>query len=75
MPPVLVSTGHNAAVVTLTCPYCGSPDIQPMPNTELRTIVSTPYHCTRCRRTVESGPLQLAQKTHPSDPKPKRDGD
>ena len=62
-------------VVTLTCPYCGSPDIHPMPNTELRTkVIITPYHCAACRRTFESGPIQLPQKA-PSAPKPKRDGD
>jgi DNA-directed RNA polymerase subunit RPC12/RpoP len=62
-------------VVTLTCPYCGSPDIHCLPNEELRTTVITPYHCNGCHHTFESGPFQLAQKAHPSDPKPKRDGD
>jgi hypothetical protein len=46
-----------------------------MPNKELWTIVITPYYCAGCQRTFESGPLQLAQKAHESDPKPKRDGD
>ncbi len=62
-------------VETLTCPFCGSPDIQRMPNTELRTIDVTPYHCLGCRHTFESGPFQRPQKAHASDPKPKHDGD
>ena len=62
-------------VAALTCPYCGSPDIQPMPNRELRTkVLITPYHCTGCQRTFESGPFQLAQKANKADPKPKRHG-
>jgi uncharacterized protein YlaI len=62
-------------VATLICPSCGSLDIRPLPNQELRTIVITPYYCHGCHRTFESGPIQLAQKAHPSDPTPKRDGD
>jgi hypothetical protein len=46
-----------------------------MPNKELRTIVITPYRCDACQRTFESGPVQLPQKAHPSEPKPKRGGD
>jgi DNA-directed RNA polymerase subunit RPC12/RpoP len=58
-------------VAALTCPYCGCPDIQPMPNKEPRTkVVVTPYHCTVCQHTFESGPFQLPQKAHQSDPKP-----
>ena len=46
-----------------------------MPNTELRTIDVTPYHCLGCRHTFESGPFQRPQKVYASDPKPKHDGD
>jgi hypothetical protein len=60
---------------SLTCPFCGSPDIYPLANQELQTMVITPYHCSGCQRTFESGPFQLPQKAHPSDPKPTHDGD
>jgi transposase-like protein len=60
---------------SLTCPFCGSQDIHHLANEELQTMVITPYHCDSCQRTFESGPFQLAQKAHPSDRKPKHDGD
>jgi len=64
-------------VATLTCPSCGSGDIHRLPNEEeLPPLnVITPYHCTGCHRTFESGPFQLAQKAHQSDPTPTRDDD
>jgi transcription elongation factor Elf1 len=60
---------------SLTCPFCGSPDIHQLANKVQQTMVITPYHCDGCQRTFESGPFQLPQKASPSDPKPKRDGD
>jgi DNA-directed RNA polymerase subunit RPC12/RpoP len=52
-------------IATLTCPSCGSPDIHHLPNEDLPPlIVITPYHCTRCHRTFESGPFHLRQKAH-----------
>jgi transposase-like protein len=55
---------------SLTCPFCGSPDIHPLANQELQTRVITPYDCSGCQRTFESGPFQLSQKASQSDPKP-----
>ena len=60
---------------SLTCPFCGSPDIHRLANQELRTIVITPYHCDGCQRTFESGPIQLPQKAIKPEPTPKHDGD
>jgi DNA-directed RNA polymerase subunit RPC12/RpoP len=60
-------------IAAVTCPSCGSGDIHHLPNEDLPPLnVITPYHCTGCHRTFESGPFQIPEKTQQTDPKPTR---
>jgi hypothetical protein len=60
----------------LTCPFCGSVGMGSLPNKTLHSgLIITPYFCTHCERTVQSGPVQIPQKPPTSDPTPKPGGD
>ncbi len=60
------------SLAPLICPFCGSVGLSRLPNKKPQSKLITPYYCTHCQRTVESGPIQLPQKASPSDLKPKR---